>query len=864
MDLSKSSKSSKEESFSSSKSSDSSSASTAVTSDDTKESRIAKCIRKVANFSNMKPAFQIDNKAFNPELMNMTIAESSPKLEALFKHIQELDAKDLKKNGKVYKHFIYSDVLASAFGAKLIASAFVAKGFVPVFTPGLGFKDDATLLETKGNNFGLLMSKTIYGKSMAQKFRKQMANKYNERPENTNGELMRFIILDQAFKEGIDLFDVKYVHLFEPLLVRADEKQAIGRATRFCGQKGLEFHPRYAWPLYIFRYDMKFEKSIDNVNTMFELYLKHSNIDLKKIVFAAELENVAIEASVDYKLNKDIHTYKIDQPPPILSGGSLKSVHANIDKNFIKYKYPHVKLENKCEDKPDTSVTFTPTQDFIRNYFTPKTEQKGMLLFHSVGSGKTCTAIATATSSFEKEGYTILWVTRHTLKSDIWKNMFKQICHAKFIEENRKFPAKVGAPMRQLSDNWIEPMSYKQFSNMLLKKNKFYKAITDKNGTSDPLKKTLLIIDEAHKLYTTTGPVAERPRMNIFEEMISKSYKNSGEDSVRVLLMTATPWGEDSMEMVKLLNLLRKDKLDTDFDDFAKSYLDAKGYFTAKGKKEFQDEIAGYISYINRSQDARNFAHPVLESVYVQASNNEERKPTKELDIKIKDITGKMKEQRLIIKEEKAECKDKIKVFRKECLGEFKDKIDAIKAAMKTDKSKCAKGKAGAECVEKLKLKYDTILEKEKEKKKDIVNDCVDKNTKNECEGLAVANEALSTLKADKQGIKSIIDEVRIKNKELNVEVKAMRTELKEFKAEKKALTDKKTNLRKTLKKNPEAIKDIKAINNELKKLAIDYVILKGKAVDNNNIKKLNRVKIFRAVLPDTSVVSMLHKKCKV
>jgi hypothetical protein len=57
-----------------------------------------------------------------------------------------------------------------------------------------------------------------------------------------------------------------------------------------------------------------------------------------------------------------------------------------------------------------------------------------MLLYHSVGTGKTCSAIAAATANFEPFDYTILWVTRTTLKNDIWKNMFDQVCH-KSIQE---------------------------------------------------------------------------------------------------------------------------------------------------------------------------------------------------------------------------------------------------------------------------------------------------------------------------------------------------------------------------------------------------------------------------------------------
>jgi hypothetical protein len=81
------------------------------------------------------------------------------------------------------------------------------------------------------------------------------------------------------------------------------------------------------------------------------------------------------------------------------------------------------KMENLCEEANTSEkkggggqlITYSPTQEFVRRYFTPQAPVKGMLLWHSVGTGKTCSAVAAATSSFEPQGYTILWVTRTTL-----------------------------------------------------------------------------------------------------------------------------------------------------------------------------------------------------------------------------------------------------------------------------------------------------------------------------------------------------------------------------------------------------------------------------------------------------------------
>jgi hypothetical protein len=188
----------------------------------------------------------------------------------------------------------------------------------------------------------VLLSKSFFDRPVNTKIRKVILDTFNSRPDNSYGELVRFIILDQGFKEGIDLFDVKYVHLFEPLAVNADEKQAIGRATRFCGQKGLEFHPRYGWPLYVYKYDVTIPKKLqknymllEDSKTLFEVYIKNSNLDMRKIIFANQLENATIDSAVDKELNKPVHLFSIEKPDDIVLKGGGSSSSGNGSKGSI-------------------------------------------------------------------------------------------------------------------------------------------------------------------------------------------------------------------------------------------------------------------------------------------------------------------------------------------------------------------------------------------------------------------------------------------------------------------------------------------------------------------------------------------------
>jgi hypothetical protein len=646
------------------------------------------CIRNVANWSKVEPHQKIDHADFDPEKVKSDIQKYSPKLDALIKNINKLDEEDMRNHGRKFKHFIFSDIKNNN-GAKAIAAGFIANGYkigmkaVPVGSTQknkspqnktdkensgekqktkykLALLSDDELLKNKGDNFYLLSSVALFDQPLRVDMKKAILKKFNQRPDNVYGNYARLIIMDSGFKEGIDLFDIKYVHIYEPQTTMADQKQVIGRGTRTCGQKGLKFHPKYGWPLHVYKYDLEIPEKYRNQFLMsksaFDLYLKSKNIDIRLFNLNEDMEKTVIYGSVDYELNKNVHDFSVNEENSMenMAGGAIVRRHQAlrdyIKKNYGQFSWDKVKMENLCGYEgpesmrskggdPETSdfgihggatnIKFSPTQDFIRNYFLPSLPLKGMLLYQSVGTGKTCTAIATATTQFEPAGYTILWVTRTTLKNDIWKNMFEQICHEQIRQEVERgvvIPDIQAKRMKMLSKAWsIRPMSYKQFSNLVSKKNALYKSLVKKNGAEDPLRKTLLIIDEAHKLFGGNDLSSiERPDTDALHSSLMNSYVVSGQDSVRLMLMTATPITQDPMEIIKLLNLckLPDRQIPCMMETFSAQYLDEDGRFTPTGKANFLDQIAGHVSYLNREGDARQFSRPIIHDINVPIVNS--------------------------------------------------------------------------------------------------------------------------------------------------------------------------------------------------------------------------------------------------
>lgn len=854
------------------------------------------CVRKKSNLSKGLDKYKFDSLNFSGEELLNKIPTISPKLHELLEKIHKLDTADMKEHGKKFKHFIFSDVKSGAHGARLIASALIATGYHLGYSAELkkpndkasvtnsasataieeseDEKEDAPekrenrykklelntdeeLMRNPHTNFFLLSSVMVYDQPITVAAKKQMLAKFNQRPENIHGDLARIIVLDSGFKEGIDLFDIKYVHIFEPSSVPADQKQVIGRGTRTCGQKGLEFHPSKGWPLHIFIYDLAIPKKVQGsflgAGNAIDLYLKSMNIDVRQFHFAHDLEKSTVLGSVDYDLNKNIHMFSIPSAKNIerLPGGSefvyggapklrirspvatetttkvalpdhsvqLRKTYPEmreyINTYFKEYTWDIVKMTNMCMENMNGGgnvLKYTPSQNFIRNYFTPLNPCKGMLLWHSVGTGKTCSAIATATSSFEKQEYTILWVTRTTLKNDIWKNMFDQVCNESIrnkIEYTDGFtmPKEHAQRMRLLSKSWkIRPISYKQFSNLVSKQNSIYKTLVKINGEVDPLRKTLIIIDEAHKLYGGDDLSGiERPDMNALHTALMKSYEISGDNSVRLMLMTATPITTKPMELIQLINLCKplSEQMPATFDEFSNEYLDVQGEFTETGRYKYLDDIAGYVSYLNREKDARQFAQPIVTQVSVPMVQNEEliekfdkklmreqmNEETKELQMKLvekaNEIEGELsdldKNKFGFLKKEvcetfdnvpKKQCDKVVNANIKGLVAELKQLTAGIRQEMK-DMKELIKAKKG------LRKKTFGNIKENIEKYADEYQEYKDSvlyNIKNDC--AVKPDSGTSALKENIKGHPAII-EIDTKLEEYNTQIEAIAQSVK-------------------------------------------------------------------------------------
>jgi len=302
------------------------------------------CAREVLNYSSIERSDRFDKKTFDPVKFIEKVHIASPSMEVLLKKIEKLDTEDNINHRKLFKHYIFSD-LKKGYGAKILASGFVAAGYTPVIkAKGTRIVLDEDVLASKNESkFAVLSSTSIYGAVTSPNSTKEILAAYNKRPENVYGKDVRFIILDSGYTEGVDLFDVKYVHIFEEQNNLANLTQAIGRGTRFCGQSGLQF--KGGWELQVFNYKSIAPKGgILNRVANFVLMKKQKGIlkklqerdaELKKkLILEKKLLELIKDNAVDKLLNKNINStseigfFKKHQQELMIGAGAIAGAAA--------------------------------------------------------------------------------------------------------------------------------------------------------------------------------------------------------------------------------------------------------------------------------------------------------------------------------------------------------------------------------------------------------------------------------------------------------------------------------------------------------------------------------------------------------
>lgn len=277
-----------------------------------------------------------------------------------------------------------------------------------------------------------------------------------------------------------------------------------------------------------------------------------------------------------------------------------------INKSYQKYYVPKKARNFNKICYPKEYELQTP-QKFMSKYINPNTPYKGVLVFHQIGSGKTCTSIQIAESW--KNDRNIIVVVPASLIGNYRNELRSKCAGHHYLKDSERELLKKFHPMSdeykeiiKRSDDRIDKVYTIYSYNMFIK-------YAEEGKLS--LKNTLLIIDEVQNLVSDDGK---------YYEVLSGLIQNSPM-SLRIVLLSATPMFDKPSEIALTLNLLRLPKPLPIGNEFDKMFLEetrkrnGEVTYHSKNIEIFKRMIRGYVSYF-RGADPISF--PELKLKYVK------------------------------------------------------------------------------------------------------------------------------------------------------------------------------------------------------------------------------------------------------
>lgn len=260
-----------------------------------------------------------------------------------------------------------------------------------------------------------------------------------------------------------------------------------------------------------------------------------------------------------------------------------------INKKYKKYTIPKKKgtFNQICFPK---EYQLQIPQNFLAQYISPKTPYRGVLIFHRIGAGKTCTAVNIAEQW--KNERNIIIVTpaalmenfREELRSPCAGNAYLKADERNQLSMLRPTDAKYKEIMEKSNariEKYYNIMSYNKFMD-------------NANEGKMRLRNTLLVVDEVQNMVSEGG---------IYYKTLYEAIHNAPVN-LRVVLLSATPMFDKPIEIALTMNLLRipfELPIGKEFENmFIKTTISKKTgrvSYKAINLDIFKERIVGYVSY---------------------------------------------------------------------------------------------------------------------------------------------------------------------------------------------------------------------------------------------------------------------------
>lgn len=261
--------------------------------------------------------------------------------------------------------------------------------------------------------------------------------------------------------------------------------------------------------------------------------------------------------------------------------------YRKINRKYKRYEIPKKKKTFKQICYPKEYI-LQPQQKFLAKYINPGTPYKGVLVFHRIGAGKTCTAVRIGETW--KKVKKIIVVVPASLKGNFRDELRSPCAGNEYLTKSERDKMNKYHPSsdeykhildksNRRIDKYYEIYSYNKFVELA-------------NEGVITLRNSVLIVDEIQNMVSEGGKYYK----TLYETI------HNAPANLRVVLLSATPMFDKPYEIALTMNLLRLPKELPTGKDFEKMFIRertsrGKIYYSAKNMDIFKGRIKGYVSY---------------------------------------------------------------------------------------------------------------------------------------------------------------------------------------------------------------------------------------------------------------------------
>ena len=341
-----------------------------------------------------------------------------------------------------------------------------------------------------------------------------------------------------------------------------------------------------------------------------------------------------------------------------------------IDNNYKTYNYDNIKEVSESECKYN-SFQLAPHQTFVKKFISTDTPYKSLLLYHGLGTGKTCSAISICENMREYMKRSSLYKkiliiaspklienfknqlfnpTKLKVKDNKWyiepscigNTLLREIDPYGIMTAMNTKKEKIILLINKLINEYYEFMGIMKLANDIQNiKNKWTSLQLDEKSREEKIMNEiknrydmrLMIIDEIHNVRSSNVKLNDHKKSLNMLNMVLRSTK-----SMKLVLLSATPMYNSHIEIVQLINylLLNDNKEEIKVEDI----FDKENKLTLDGKNRLINAMRGYVSFI-RGENVMTFPFRLFPSLFdkensllenINKSNSNIKYPSKQIN----------------------------------------------------------------------------------------------------------------------------------------------------------------------------------------------------------------------------------------